>query len=52
MLSTLIGEIEADLRARELPLDRAQIRVLVGRVVEARGLAQGHDVREAMRQVA
>lgn len=52
VLSTLIGEIEADLRARELPLDRAQIRVLVGRVVEARGLAQGHDVREAMRQVA
>lgn len=52
VLSSLVGEIEADLRARELPLDRAQLRVLIGRVIEARGLAEGHDVREAMKQVA
>ncbi len=52
VLSGLVSEIEADLRARELPLDRAQLRVLIGRVIEARGLAQGHDVREAMKQVA
>lgn len=52
VLSGLLGEIEADLRARELPLDRAQLRVLIGRVIEAKGLAKGHDVREALKQVA
>ena len=51
-ISSLLSQIESDVQARQVPIDRAQLRVIVGRLIEAKGLAKGHDVREAMQQVA
>ena len=51
-LTSLLDSLDADLRERGTPIERMQLRIMVGRVIEAGGMAKGHDVREAMRLVA
>lgn len=51
-ISSLLEALEADMRSRELPIGRPQLRAMVARLVESRGLAGPADVRAAMRHVA
>lgn len=51
-LNALLDRFESRVRERRLPITRAELRPMLGRLVLQRRLAKGHDVNEALKQVA
>lgn len=52
VMHSLLDRFEARVRERQLPVTRAELKPMLGRLVLARRLAKGHDVQEALKQVA
>jgi hypothetical protein len=51
-LGGLLDRFEARAREKQVPVTRAELKPMLGRLVLARRLAAGHDVNEALKQVA
>lgn len=51
-LGSLLDRFEARVREKHLPVTRAELKPMLGRLVLARRLANSPDVQEALRQVA
>ncbi|MCC6349557.1 MAG: hypothetical protein IT347_08200 [Candidatus Eisenbacteria bacterium] len=51
-LGSLLDRFEARVRDRQLPVTRAELKPMLGRLVLAQRLASGHDVQEALKRVA
>ena len=52
VLTSLLNRFEARVREKQLPVTRAELKPMLGRLVLARRLASGNDVNEALKQVA
>jgi hypothetical protein len=52
LLEPLLSRLEDEMRSRQLPADRAQLKLALAATVAARRLASRRDVDEALRQVA
>ncbi len=52
VLAPLLSRLEDEMRSRQLPADREQLKRALAAMVAARRLAKRHDVDEALRQVA
>ena len=52
VLTSLLNRFEARVRERQLPVTRAELKPMLGRLVLARRLASGNEVNEALKQVA
>lgn len=52
VLTSLLNRFEARVRERRLPVTRAELKPMLGRLVLARRLAKSDEVNEALKQVA
>jgi hypothetical protein len=51
-LTALLSRLEAHAQSQGFPMERALLKSLMVRTIETQGLANGRDLREAIRQVA
>ena len=52
VLTTLLDKFETRVREKELPVTRAELKPMLGRLVLSRRLAKSGDVQEALKRVA
>ena len=51
-LTELLGQFQGRAEARGLKIDRNTLKLALGQLIELKRLAKGHEIREAMQQVA
>ena len=51
-LTELLGQFQGRAEARGVLIDRNVLKLALARLIEAKHLAKGHEIREAMRNVA